>query len=235
MKNRPNVLGVIPARGGSKGVPRKNIAVLNNKPLIAYTIESALNSNLLTDFVVSTDDEEIREVAKRFGAKVPFIRPSKLATDDAPSIPVIQHAVSYMEKAESIQYDLIMMLQPTTPFRIAIDIDSSIENLLSSGADSLVSVVDVEGHHPFRMKRIIGGNKLINYIDQGFEDMRPRQSLPKVYLRSGAIYLATRELVMSGHSFVGDNCQAYEMPNERAVNIDTQIDFLLADLLIKRK
>ncbi|MGB0431812.1 MAG: cytidylyltransferase domain-containing protein, partial [Bacteroidia bacterium] len=145
------VLGVIPARGGSKGVPKKNIKILGNKPLIAYTIESANHSNL-KDVIVSTDSEEIAEVSKRFGAQVPFIRPNDLAGDSAKAIPVIQHALNHMLSIGNEDYDAVMMLQPTTPFRTTEDINKAIDELSQKQSESVISVIDVEGHHPARMK-----------------------------------------------------------------------------------
>jgi CMP-N-acetylneuraminic acid synthetase len=226
------ILGVIPARSGSKGVPRKNIALLNGRPLIAYTIKSALDSTLLTDVVVSTDDEEIAEVSSKLGAQVPFLRPEELATDGAQTLPVLQHAVREMEAKTKVAYDIIVLLQPTCPMRSTEDIDAIIELIMRTGADSAVSVVDVGGYHPFRMKRIVGDNLLVNYIDQGFEDMRPRQSLPPVYIRSGDLYVTRRKTLMEDGALVGKDCRAYIISPERSLNIDTILDFKMAELLL---
>lgn len=226
------VLAVIPARGGSKGVPRKNIVMLHGKPLLAYTIGPALAAQRLTHVVVSTEDEEIARVARSLGAEVPFMRPAELASDEAKSLPVVQHAVRMMEAREGRPYDVVVLLQPTTPLRTAADIDAGIEKLLATGGDSVVSVVDVGGHHPFRMKRVLEDGRLINYIDQGFEDMRPRQVLPPAYLRSGDLYIARRDVVMEQDTMVGRNCYAYIIPPERAVNIDTRFDLMLAEDLL---
>jgi D-3-phosphoglycerate dehydrogenase len=227
------IIGVIPARGGSKGVPRKNLYPLLGKPLLAYTVEAGLASKLIADVVVSTEDEEIAALARQLGAQVPFMRPAALATDSALSLPVVQHAVTETEKVLLRTYDVVIMLQPTTPLRTAEDIDAGIQVFTNTGADSVISVVDVGGEHPFRMKRIVGDNLLINYVDQGFEDMRPRQELPRVYIRSGALYIVRRAVLMEQHSFVGANCRAYVMPQERAVNIDTRLDLLLAEQLLR--
>jgi CMP-N-acetylneuraminic acid synthetase len=199
---------------------------------VAYTIEAGLSARLLADVVVSTEDEEIATVCRERGAQVPFLRPAELATDRAPSLPVVQHAVREMEGRAGRPYDVVVMLQPTTPLRQAADIDAGIELLIRTGADSVVSVVDVGGVHPFRMKRVVDDNRLINYIDQGFEDMRPRQELPAVYIRSGALYIARRDIVMEQNSFVGRDCRAYIMDEERAVNIDTPNELVLAEYLI---
>lgn len=230
MKN--NIIGVIPARGGSKGVPRKNLIHLLDKPLIQYTIEEALDSHHLSKVIVSTDDKEIANLSKSLGAEVPFMRPPKLATDAALSIEVMMHALKKMEDLDKKRYNILVMLQPTTPFRTSQDIDNGIELLLRGGADSVISVVNVGAHHPLRMKRIVNDGWLINYIEQGTEDMRPRQELPPVYIRNGSLYITWRNVLLQG-SFVGSNCKAYIMPPERSVNIDTKFDIILAEYLLR--
>ena len=227
-------IGIIPARGGSKGIPRKNLAPLLGKPLLAYTIEAAKASGFLTDIVVSTEDQEIATVSRNCGAQVPFYRPAELATDKTLSVPVVLHALREMEQITSKPYDIVVMLQPTSPLRSAHDIDSGIQLLLDTGADSVISVVNVGGHHPFRMKRVVGQNVLINYIDQGFEDMRPRQELPPVYIRSGALYIVRRSVLAEQQTFVGRDCRAYIMPEGRAINIDTRLDLILAEQLLRQ-
>ena len=226
------ILGVIPARGGSKGVPRKNIRPLAGKPLIAYTIEAALSSHVLDDVVVSTEDPEIAKVAQQYGAQVPFMRPAELASDQAQTHPVVVHCLEFMENHTGKPYDIIVLLQPTTPMRTAQDIQDGVTLIQSSGADSVVSVTSVEGYHPFRMKRIVGDNQLINLIDQGFEDMRPRQVLPPVYLRSGDLYIATRATVIDRQTMVGPDSRAIVIPPQRAINIDTERDFMLAEYIL---
>ena len=221
--NEKRILGVIPARGGSKSIPNKNIIELNGNPLIKYTIDAALGSKLLTHCIVSTDSDSIASVAKSCGALVP----DHLSDDDALSLPVVQHAVQFMENDQQYKYDAVIMLQPTTPLRLTSDIDNTINLLFDTNSDSVISVVEVGGYHPLRMKRIVEGY-LINYIDQGQEDMRPRQKLPPVYIRNGAIYATRRDVLLKNESFIGENSRAYIMPNERSVNIDTFADFLLA-------
>ena len=226
MYNNKKILAIIPARGGSKGIPKKNIIDMNGKPLINYTIEAAIASEWLTDCIVSTDSKDISDIALNAGVDVPFLRPSNLSNDTALSFPVIQHALEYMERDDNM-YDAVVMLQPTTPLRITEDIDNALNLLFDTDADSVISVVDVDAHHPLRMKRIVDG-KLINYIDQGYEDMRPRQKLPQVYIRNGAIYATTRQSLLESSSLSGSNCRAYVMPYERSINIDTIHDLELA-------
>ena len=223
------VLGVIPARGGSKGVPKKNIKDLKGKPLIAYTIDAGNAAVRMTDCIVSTDSEEIAEVSRNCGAEVPFIRPGDLATDAATAIPVIQHALHEMEKLRGYQYDAVMMLQPTTPFRTSADIDASIALLESSGSDSVISVVDVEGHHPARMKFMEGDRLVDPPYCEAYEN-QPRQELQPMYLRNGMIYLTRREVLLN-NSFKGNDCRALVVETNRSVNIDTPLDFAMAEFL----
>lgn len=231
--NVMRILGVIPARGGSKSVPRKNIAPLGGKPLIAYTIDAALASNALADVVVSTDDAEIAQVSRAHGALVPFERPADLATDAAESYGVVVHALEEMERLRGQPYDAVMMLQPTTPLRRAEQIARAVGMLAAApDADGVVSVVDVEGWHPFRMKRLIG-DRIVNYIEQGFEDMRPRQALPKVYIRSGAIYLIRKSALLIHRMLVGPHSLGLVIDDRSAVNIDNRLDFALAELLMR--
>ncbi|MCO6494385.1 MAG: acylneuraminate cytidylyltransferase family protein [Bacteroidetes bacterium] len=226
------VLGIIPARGGSKGVPRKNIKLLGGKPLIAYTLDAVLKSNIL-HHVVSTDDEEIAEISKNFGGNVPFIRPPEIATDTASSLDVAIHALNMMEHINNIKYDAIMLLQPTTPFRNENDINQSIIIMDDSDADSVISVVDVGGTHPARMKFVRDGY----LIDPDFVEEREgqnRQELEPMYIRNGGIYLSKKNVLMSG-SFKGKNSKAYIMPEERSVNIDTFTDFEYAEWILSKK
>jgi CMP-N-acetylneuraminic acid synthetase len=144
----------------------------------------------------------------------------------------MQHAVKFMESEQGYQYDLVIMLQPTTPLRQTEDIDNAINLLFDTNADSVISVVEVEGYHPLRMKRVVNG-RLINYIDQGQEDMRPRQKLPPVYIRNGAIYATVRNVLMEENSFVGVDSRAYIMPDKRSVNVDTPKDLQLLKSYLK--
>lgn len=222
------VLAVIPARGGSKAIPNKNILPILGKPLLNYTIEAALESRHVTHCVVSTDSADIAEIASRAGALVPFLRSPDLSTDTALSLPVILHSLEFMERAKELNYDVVVMLQPTTPLRLSSDIDMALEKLFETNADSVISVSEVGAAHPLRMKRIVG-NQLINYVDQGYEDMRPRQNLPPVYIRNGAIYAARRCTLLDQKTFSGTDCRAYEMPAERSINIDTPADLIIAE------
>lgn len=226
--NKLKVLGVIPARGGSKGIPSKNIKNLVDKPLIAYTIESALGSDL-DDVIVSTDSEVIASVAKKYGVKVPFLRPAELASDTASSMPVAIHALLEMEKINQCQYDAVMLLQPTTPYRTSVDINEALRTLIEKNTDSVISVVEVGGTHPARMKYLKDGI----LIDPPFceeKENQNRQELQAMYIRNGAIYLTKREVLLKG-TYKGDSCAAWVMPSNRSVNIDTLFDFEYAEWL----
>lgn len=228
------ILAVIPARGGSKSVPRKNIATLAGMPLLAFTVSEALRVDEITDLIVSTDDAEIADLARSMGIKVPFIRPPELATDDALTAPVLRHAILQMEALSEARYDAVLLLQPTSPLRRACHIKTAIDMFRETNCDSIVSVVSVMGNHPFRMKRLVG-DRLVNFIEQGFEDMRPRQKLPPVYIRNGAIYLSRRYVIVDQQQVVGPVCLGFEMSPEDSINIDDAIDLKLAELILKAR
>lgn len=230
-----NICAVILARGGSKGIPRKNLVEINGKPLVSYMIEKALQISYDCDVVLSTEDPEIAEVGKSLGALVPFTRPKELAEDHIRSLPVVQHALGEMEKLRNFKYDIVVYLQPTAPLCRIEDIEECVKVLVEEqNFVSAVTVVKVNTH-PFKMKRVINGNQLINLIDQGFEDMRPRQELPPVYRRSGAVYASRREVVMEGQSLVGDPCRAVFVPENTAVDIDSPVDLELVRFLMNNK
>jgi len=228
------VLAIIPARAGSKGLKNKNIKLLNGKPLIAYTIMQAKKSELISKIVVSTDSDEIATISKQYGAEVPFIRPKEFSYDNSLTYDVVQHCIDFFNDRQDI-YDIILLLQPTTPFRPFTTIDKAIEILLNDKSfDSVVSVVDVDGNHPNRMK-IIKDGKLLNYVNQGFEDMRPRKELSQVYIRSGAIYAIRVQNFISEKSLVSKNCAPIIMSYEETINIDNINDFNYCEFIIKEK
>lgn len=226
----PRVLGVIVARGGSRGVPRKNVQPLGGLPLIAHTIAAAERSPSVTRTIVSTDDEEIAGVAAAHGGEVPFRRPGHLASDDAGPIEVLQHALHAVEDAGDDAYDALLLLQPTSPFRTADDIEGAIGLLVGTGADSVISVVDVGGHHPARMKWLEGDR----LVDPPFCEMyenQPRQQLRPMFIRNGAIYLTRRDVLLRG-SLKGSDSRAWVMPRERSVNVDDLHDLRFAEWLL---
>ncbi len=233
MKKRLNILGIIPARGGSKGIPKKNIKILGDKPLIYYTIKSAKRSVYITDLIVSTDDLEIAKIAESCGANVPFIRPKELALNETPMLPVLRHAVDFMEKNKNIIFDYIVILQPTSPFRLPEDIDKTIEVIIEKGADSAVSLVEVESQfHPMKMKKFEEQRVLSYTIDE--PEGINRQDLPKVYRRSSAVYVQKRDLIVKKNQLYGDYIVGHIVPAERYIDIDNEFDWLKAEYMLKK-
>lgn len=225
------VLGVVIARGGSKGISRKNVTTLCGKPLLQYTADAALAAGKLSSVILTTENEEIADVGRKCGLQVPFMRPQELAQDDTPSLPVIQHAVRFMQDRGDA-FDAVMTLQPTNPLRRPSDIDGSIDLLESSGADSVISFVDVGEKHPARMKLIEADGRVVDPpFAEDFEGQR-RQDLPPLFLREGSIYLTRTSVLMEQNSFKGDDCRAWMMPTQRACNIDTPFDLMMAEWLI---
>lgn len=229
---KKNILGVITARGGSKGIPGKNIKLLGGKPLIVYTIESAKKSKLITHLIVSTDDEKIADVCRQYGADVPFMRPKELAQDITPHLPVIQHAIKFMEEKSGIVFGYVVIFQPTSPFRTADDIDSTIQKLIDTGADSAVSLVEFEkGMHPVKAKKL-EGDRVLAYCMEEVEGIR-RQDIPTAYRRNGAVYAMKRDLLLKDNRLYGDFVAGYVVPKERSIDIDESFDWLRAEHMLK--
>jgi len=223
------ILGLIPARGGSKGLLRKNIKLLLGEPLVAWTTEQALASKYLDKVIVSTDDEEIAKISKNFGAEVPFMRPKELASDKAQGIKVVLHAIDWMEKNDK-QNDLLMLLQPTSPLRRSEDIDKVIELLFLKEAKAIVSVCEA-GHHPLWANTLPEDGCMKNFIRQEIMN-KNRQELPVFYRLNGAIYLAYCNYLKEQKCFFGEDTFAYIMPKSRSVDIDNEVDFKLAEILM---
>jgi CMP-N,N'-diacetyllegionaminic acid synthase len=227
----PYVLGVIPARGGSKGLPGKNLRTLGRLSLIGHAVASARESATLTRFIVSTDSPAIADEARRHGAEVPFVRPAALATDEAGMVPVLQHAVRWLESSAGVRPDLLVTLQPTSPFRTGQDIDRTVGKLLATGADSAQTVVEAS-YHPFFMKTLDGDHTTPLFAD-GHKYVR-RQDAPPVYQPSGAVYVTRTPVLMDQGHVLGEDNRAVVVAFEAAVNIDTEWDFLLAELVLAR-
>lgn len=225
------VLGIITARGGSKGIPRKNLTPLCGKSLLQWTSDVAHASDL-SDTVLSTDDSEIAEAGKALGIEVPFMRPEELAQDNTPTIPVLQDVITKLA-TEGREYDAVLTLQPTNPLRQVSDINGAIKLLSESGAESVIAFVDVGEKHPARMKWIDEEGRIKNpEFAEAFEGQR-RQDLPKIYLREGSIYLTRTDVLMEKNSLQGDDCRAWLIEPERAVNIDIPFDLVMAEALVK--
>jgi CMP-N,N'-diacetyllegionaminic acid synthase len=227
-----NILAITLARGGSKGVPRKNIKLLNGKPLIAYTIEEALKSKFINTYIVSTDDVEIQEVAISLGAQAPFLRPGNISGDTASSVSALQHAVHWMEENTGQQYDYVIELMCTNPTKTVEDIDSCIDMLIKTNADSVIAVHRLEDHHPLRIKKIIDG-RIVDFCLKEPLESRRQDLKPDAYIRSGSIYALKRDHLMVDNQRYGSiESRAYILPEERAVNVDTEIDFKIAEILL---
>lgn len=219
----PSVLAVIPARGGSKGVPRKNIRLLGGRPLIAWTIAAAFQSARITRVVVSTDDPEIAEVAAALGADTPFIRPAELAGDKAPGDAPLRHAVAQLPG-----HDVAVLLQPTSPFRTFEDIDRCLA--LVEPTRSVVSVSEVSKHPAWMFTLSEDG---MSAILPDWVQVARRQDLPAVYALNGAVYAISCDALAAGESLVGPNSKAYVMPAERSIDIDTEADLAFAETVAR--
>lgn len=225
-------LAIIPARGGSKGLPRKNLQRLSGKPLIAHTIEAARVARSLQRIVVSTESPEIAEVGRQYGAEVPFLRPPELAGDETPTLPVLQHVLAKLEATEGCTPEIIVVLQPTSPLRRAEDIDRAVDLLERSGADSVVSLCAAE-HHPAWMKRL-EGDRVLPFLENAPEYTR-RQDMPPVYRLNGAIYISRRRILMQENRILGQDTRGLVMDAESSVDIDTLFDLKLADLIMQER
>jgi len=213
------ILGLITARGGSKGIPRKNLAAFAGQPLLQWTCEAARAARELAALVLSTDDEEIAARGVEYGVEVPFLRPAELARDETPSLPVIQHALSALEE----RYDAVCLLQPTNPLRQAGDIDDACTLFRRSGADSVVSVARVPSHfHPMWTYYLDSGGEL--ELAAAGHIVPRRQELPPAYYREGSIYITRREVIVERESLYGEHVVPYFISETRAGGIDTAAD-----------
>jgi CMP-N-acetylneuraminic acid synthetase len=231
------VLGLIPARGGSKSIPHKNIAPLLGRPLLVYTCEAALASARLTRVVLSTDDEEIAEVGRRCGVEVPFVRPGELAGDEASSLSVAKHAVRWMAENQGFSPDVLMLLQPTSPLRRAAHIDGALLQMENTKVDTVVSVVEVPHRFsPFSIMEL--KQDLLSDFWQAtlpFDRYR-RQEVPRFYARNGPAILATRvSVVLDSDSFYGDRVGPYLMEPADSIDIDSAFDLELAACMLQRR
>ena len=221
-----SVLAIIPARGGSKGIPRKNIKLLAGKPLIAWTIVEAKKSKYIDRLILSSEDKEIIQVAKDWGCEVPFVRPLELAKDDTPGIEPVFHAIKSLKR----KYDYIVLLQPTSPMRLVDDIDGCIEACVSAKAPSCVSVTEVS-QHPLWMYTIESLGYL-SPIMQHEKEINCRQDLPSLYVLNGAVYIAENHFLENKRSFLTAMTKAYVMTKKRSLDIDEDIDLKLCEILM---
>lgn len=233
MINDKSVLAIIPARGGSKGLPGKNIMKLCGKPLIAWSIETAKFCSGIDRVLVSTDDKEIIEISKKCGAEVPFKRPAKLANDNASTINVVFHTIDWFKEHQNFRPGYILLLQPTSPLRSVEDIKSAMQMLSDKNVRAVVSVCETD-HHPWWSNALPEDRNMKNFIRPEILN-RPRQALPIFYRLNGAIYLAETDYLYEHNGFLGSDTFAYEMPKGRSIDIDSIFDFKLASLLFNKK
>lgn len=225
-----DILAIIPARGGSKGVLRKNILKLAGKPLIAYTIEAALGSSFIKRLIVSTEDEEIADISQEWGAEVPFLRPAELATDTAKAITLVKHMLLEMEKLDNQEYKVIVYLEPPAPFKTSDDIDACIELFFEQKPASVISVNEANQFHPILMKKI--ENNELKPIWRDEPEGVPRQLYsPKAFMRNGAVYVIKKENILND-VFYGKPIVPYIMPIERSICIDSILDWYAAEAMI---
>ena len=229
------ILGVIPARGGSKGLPGKNIKMLAGKPLIFWTIDAAKKSRYIDEFIVSTDDVKIAEVSRRFGAKVPFMRPRELSMDKTTSIDVMIHALNHFED-KGICFDYMIMLEPTSPLREADDIDKSIEMLINnrSGAVSIVGIGKVEAAHPV-FDVMIDNKGLIKPYVGDFIKAGRRQDLSELYFFEGTVYVSDVKELYKRKSYYHDKTLGYVVPKWKSLEVDDLMDLMCIETILKNK
>jgi CMP-N,N'-diacetyllegionaminic acid synthase len=225
------VLGIIPARSGSKSVENKNIRLVDNEPLIAYSIRAALQSHLLTYFLTSTDALEISNVASKYGSPI-RLRPKELAQDETPIMPVVLDALDFAEQERKINFDLVILLQPTAPIRTGKDIDNVIMMFNEDKEiEGVISVCPMDDIHPARMYNF-DSEGWLQPLEPGWETSR-RQELPIVYYRNGAIYAIRRSVFIAQKTLMPKKKKAYIMGREILVNIDDERDLLIADVLVR--
>lgn len=231
------ILAVITARGGSVSLPRKNVLPFCGKPLIAYSIDAATAARdagaPIDRVVVSTDDAEIADVSRRYGADVPFMRPAKLARSDTPSLPVVQHAVAFCEQERASRYDWILLLQPTSPLRTARDISDALAIAEQPATTSVISVTSAAASHPAKLKLVDNG-MLKPYLGTNLQQPARQEFGFEVYKTNGAIYLVRRDVLIEQDSFYGACPRPLMMPPERSIDIDTLLDFELSEFLYRR-
>ncbi len=234
MKDNKKILAIIPARGGSKGIPKKNITMLAGKPLIAWTIEAALSAPCLDKIILSTDDEQILKTGKKYGAEVPFLRPSNIAEDDTTDMPVYEHTLSWLAENEQFYPDIIVWLRPTAPLRTGEDIEQAVDILIKKNPDWVRSVCEVD-HHPYwmykpngdMMEPFIDGIKIENYIR--------RQLLPTAYRLNGVVDVAWRSTIIEKKLLYSGVMAPYIMPVERSIDIDTKLDLKVAEIFMTQE
>ena len=222
------IMALIPARGGSKGVPRKNLRMLAGKPLIAWTIEAAKSSQYIDEVVLSSEDDEIIQTARAWGCATPFVRPAVLAGDEVSAVLPVLHAIQ-----EFPGFDYVVLLQPTSPLRLPADIDACIEQCLQANANACVSVAKPD-KSPYWMMQLDERARMVPVLGWN-PQYRQRQDLPEVFALNGSIYVAKCDWLSVSETFLTEDTLAYEMPRHRSVDIDTELDLIVAEAILRNR
>ena len=229
---KSNILAIIPARIGSKGLPKKNIKLLAGKPLIVHTILAAKKSKFISKVIVSTDDKKIASIAKKYGAEIPFLRPKELAKDTSPTLPVLKHTVRWLEKNQKYKTDIVVCLFPTYPLRGQKEIDAVISKLLKTNAGSVCTVCNAE-HHPYWMSKMQGDKTF--FFKNRKTKIPERQNLPKLYvLAGGVVAIKKKELMRQKLVFYAKDNRGVVIPSEKCTDIHTLKDLTIAEALMKK-
>jgi len=230
---KDKILGIVPARGGSKSIKDKNIVPLNGKPLIYYTISESLKAQTIDRVIVSTDSPKIAKITESLGAEVPYMRPKYLATDTSKTIDAVLHLLDFLAKTENYEPEIVVLLQPTSPLRKSLHIDEAVGKFLKSDAESLVSLCRLQEPHPYKLKIIEDG--LVCPFFKNADSSIPKQLLPDVYRLNGALYITYRSTLYNYKDFFGKKVLPYIMEDCYSVNIDSPIDLKIADLILKEE
>lgn len=225
-----NVVAIIPARGGSKGIPKKNIIPLAGKPMISYSIETALKSKYIDKLFVSSDDNEILQIARENGAET-IKRPEELAQDNTPDLPVFQHAIKYLIEKQNYKPDIIINLRPTCPLRNVNDIDNSVKKMLDTDCDAVRTITESR-NHPYWMGKL-DGDRLLPFMENiNVEKYYQRQLLPPAYIINGGVDVMKVEVILNQNRLYGNDIRAVFMPSERSVDIDDKFDLMFAEYIL---
>lgn len=231
MYSNKTFLAIIPARSGSKRLPNKNIKELCGKPLMAWSIEAGLQSKYIDEVVVSTDSQEYANIAMQYGAKIPYLRPQSLSEDLSTTIDTLKHMINFYANTLQLHFDYVVLLQPTNPARQAKHIDEAIEKLLSYQGNAIIGVCQCE-HSPLWCNTLPENQRMDNFINPKIYNIRS-QDLPTYYRLNGAIYIARTEWLMQSKSNFGENTYAYKMPIENSIDIDSLLDFKIAEVIVR--
>lgn len=226
------IVVIIPARGGSKGVPRKNVKLLNGRPLISYAIKAALGSKYADRVIVSSDDKEIGKIAKKYGAEVPFVQPAELATDTAQLKPVLQYAVNFIESHNKNKIDIVILIQPTSPSVLSEDVDKAIEHMLKTNTNSCVSVCEISERPEWMYS--INNNLIEPFIKKPKTKSTRRQDLPQLYRLNGAVYVTRRDVLIKKDRIIDEKSSAIVMPQARSFDINEPLDFIIIESLMNK-